>query len=99
MSNYRTIVDASGNQPKRRKRVFRWVFLAIQLIFLIWIIAGVATTTHNPSCSGLDAQTCQSATDAGATIGAFLIIMLWALVDVIMGVTWMILRHTRKGNN
>lgn len=34
-------------QPPRRKRrrVFMWVFLAIQVIFIIWVIAGAATKT------------------------------------------------------
>lgn len=32
--------------PRRKKRrVFLWVFLAIQVIFVIWIIAGAATKT------------------------------------------------------
>lgn len=37
-----------GAQPaprKKRRRVFLWVFLAIQVIFVIWIIAGAATKT------------------------------------------------------
>lgn len=38
--------------PKRRKRVFMWVFLAIQAIFLIWLITGLAST----SGSGADAH-------------------------------------------
>lgn len=36
-------------QPKKKRRVFLWVFLAIQMIFLIWIIGGVATANSTPS--------------------------------------------------
>lgn len=28
-------------KPRKRHRVFWWIFLAIQIIFLIWIIVGV----------------------------------------------------------
>ena len=38
--------------PRRKRRVFLWVFLAIQALFLIWIITGVAGTSH----SGTDAH-------------------------------------------
>jgi hypothetical protein len=40
-------------QPRKKRRVFLWVFLGIQAIFLIWIIAGIAGTSH----TGADAHT------------------------------------------
>lgn len=39
-------------KPKRRKRVFMWFFLAVQVIFLVWLITGIAGTGH----SGADAH-------------------------------------------
>ena len=47
-----------GQPPARRKkrRVFLWVFLAIQALFLIWVIAGAAS--KNPSTSAQIAQQC-----------------------------------------
>jgi hypothetical protein len=38
---------------RKKRRVFLWVFLAVQALFLIWLIAGVAGTSH----SGSDAHT------------------------------------------
>lgn len=38
--------------PRRKRRVFLWVFLVIQALFLIWIVTGVAGTSH----SGTDAH-------------------------------------------
>ena len=38
--------------PRKKRRVFLWVFLAVQALFIIWIIAGVAGTSH----SGTDAH-------------------------------------------
>ena len=33
--------------PRRKRRVFLWVFLAIQAVFIIWIVAGLAS--HRPA--------------------------------------------------
>ena len=29
--------------PRKRRRVFVWVFLAVQVLFVIWVIAGAAS--------------------------------------------------------
>lgn len=42
---------------RRRRRVFLWVFLAIQALFIIWIIVGVATVHTGPTQAQL-AQGC-----------------------------------------
>ena len=31
-------------RPRKKRRVFLWVFLAIQALFIIWLVAGLATT-------------------------------------------------------
>lgn len=39
-----------GPPPTRRKRrVFLWVFLAIQLLFILWIVVGIATVHTGPT--------------------------------------------------
>jgi hypothetical protein len=96
-----TTVEPQTEQPppvKKRKRVFMWVFLAIQVLFLIWVIAGAASGHHVSAadCAGLDTQTCQSAADAGTTIGVGLVIAFWAVVDVILGVTYAVVRLARR---
>lgn len=45
--------QGAASPPKKRRRVFLWVFLGIQALFLIWIITGIAGTSH----SGSDAHT------------------------------------------
>ena len=42
--------------PRRKRRVFLWVFLAIQVLFLIWIIAGAASS--GPSTAAQAASLC-----------------------------------------
>ena len=80
--------------PKKRKRIFMWFFLVIQVLFLVWIIAGATSASHSNHC-GSD-QDCQNATDAGTAIGVVLIIVFWAIVDVILGVTYMVVRLSRR---
>lgn len=69
--------------PPKRRHIFRWVFLAVQLIFLAWAVSGAASGAHNTS----------SAQTAGTTIAVMVIIFLWAAVDVILGVGWLIFRR------
>jgi hypothetical protein len=33
--------------PRKKRHVFRWVFLAIQALFLIWIITGISGNSDN----------------------------------------------------
>lgn len=86
-------------QPARKRRhVFRWFFLAIQVLFLVWIIAGASSSGGSTakSCAGLTGQALQTCTDAGhagTAIGVGLIIGLWAAVDVILALTYLIFRR------
>jgi hypothetical protein len=44
--------------PRKKHRVFMWVFLAVQVLFLIWVITGVASHPAGPSASAQAAQQC-----------------------------------------
>jgi hypothetical protein len=83
-------------KPKKRRRIFLWLFLAIQVLFLIWVITGAASGSGTPEgCRGLtgdDLELCEDASDVGTTIGVGLVIALWAAVDVILGFTYLIYR-------
>jgi hypothetical protein len=76
-------------------RVFTWIILAFNLIMLIWVITGAST---GKSCKGLtgDALTNCQAGNVGTGIGVGLIILLWALGDVILGVVWLITRPHKR---
>lgn len=43
-------------RPRKKRRVFLWVFLAIQVIFILWLIAGAAMPA--PSSAGQVAAQC-----------------------------------------
>jgi hypothetical protein len=73
-------------KPRKKKRVFLWFFLAVQAVFIIWILGGAASAQSNSNCNGLDAQTCSDATAVGTGIGIFMILVLWVMFDFILAV-------------
>ncbi|MBC9728819.1 hypothetical protein [Streptomyces sp. TRM68367] len=90
---------ASGAKMKRPRRIFLWIFLLVQLLFVIWIITGVNAASDDPSCEGLtgeDLRICEEAGDVGTALGVGLIIALWAAVDIILGITYGIYRLSRR---
>lgn len=81
------------NAGKPRVRIFTWIILAINILFLVWVIAGVASSSGDATgCGALDQKTCNDANDAGTAIGVFLIVIFWAAVDVILGIIWLVTR-------
>lgn len=83
---------APGRPPRKRRRVFRWIFLAVQVLFLIWIITGATSASHASCDPNLSQQACTAAKQVGGGIGVFLIIFLWVAVDVILGIGYLIFR-------
>jgi hypothetical protein len=45
-------------RPRRKRRVFLWVFLAVQAVFIIWMIAGLASHPAGPTAAQQAAQQC-----------------------------------------
>ncbi len=77
--------------------MFTYVILLVNVIFLIWIIAGAASTSgHATDCGTLTQETCDSARNVGAGIGIGIIIFLWAAADVILGIVWLITRPNKR---
>ena len=80
--------------------MFLWVFLAVQILFLVWVIWGASTASGTPEAcrgrTGDDLRLCNDASDVGTTIGVGLVIALWAAVDVILGFTYLVYRHASR---
>jgi hypothetical protein len=90
--------------------VFPWVFLAVQALFLIWVITAAASggSIHSDAVAYCHAHPDQflpfsecvssygGGAKAGTAIGAGLIIMFWAVVDVILGVSYGVWRLARR---
>ncbi|HJR45870.1 MAG TPA: hypothetical protein VJ927_09720 [Actinomycetota bacterium] len=83
----------------RNWRPFTWVILVVNMLFLIWLITGVGGAGEDiKDCANLRGQAldlCEAGnagTALGAGIGAFIIIALWAFVDVSLGIIWLVTR-------
>lgn len=83
-------------KTRRKYHVGMWLFLLVQAIFVIWIITGIATSAPDCSNSGLDVQTCKDAAAAGTAVGVGIVFLFWAVVDVILGMVWLVVHFARK---
>jgi hypothetical protein len=82
--------------PKKKKRIFMWFFLAVQAIFLFWIIGGANSASSTPCTGGLSKENCDAATAVGTGIGVALIIGLWIAVDLILVIIWAVVRLSSR---
>jgi len=84
------------DRPRRRPRVGMWAVLAVNGLFAWWLVASAGGT--DSSCTGLagsELDACQTGEAVGAGIAAFMVIVLWAMADVICGVLWLVTRPRR----
>jgi len=73
-------------------KLVKWLFIIFNILMLIWVIAGFGVAGDSMDQSINEAERAGAA--IGSTIGVGLIIMLWALGDVILGI--MVLLTRRK---
>lgn len=81
----------------RNWRKFTWFILIVQVLFLVWIVAGVGEASNN--CDGEVGEAlelCQAGTAIGAGIGVGIIIFLWAFVDFILGIIWLVTNRGQR---
>jgi hypothetical protein len=81
-------------QPRRRRRVFMWVILAINGLFLWWMVSAVGGIADD--CAGKvgsDLEACQTGTAIGGGIAFIFILAFWALVDIILLVIFVVTRR------
>lgn len=75
-------VHANTKPPRKKRRIFLWFFLAVQLLFVAWVISGIASGSGNTS----DAE------DAGTAIGVGLLVLFWFFVDCFLAVGYGVYR-------
>ena len=81
----------------RNWRKLTWFILAVQALFLAWIIAGAGEAANN--CDGEVGQAlelCQAGTAVGASIGIGIIVVLWVFVDIILGLIWLVTNRGQR---
>lgn len=109
-----TTEAAATAQPRKRRRVFLWVFLAIQALFIIWLIAGGASAGGSIHASvaarclqeakgmGMTQAQCISwlggAAKTGTAVGAALIVVVWVVVDFLVSLTYGVYRLATRSS-
>lgn len=82
-------------------RILTWLALAffalIQVLFLVWLIWFWAGVNYD-DCTGdrQAVQSCKDASNLGLVVGTFLLLGFWAMVDVIFGIAFWMLRKALK---
>jgi hypothetical protein len=70
-------------------RPFTWVILAVQLPFVIWLIVAFARSDTTCPKDQFE-EFCHAGEAIGTTVGVVFILVIWALIDVILGVSWVV---------
>lgn len=81
-------------RPRPKRRVFMWVILAVNAAFLVWLISLGGSAADQ--CAGLvgdELDACQTGSAIGTGLAGILVVFLWALVDVILGVIFLVTRR------
>ena len=71
-------------------RPFTWVILAVQVPFAIWLIVALARSETTTCPKDQVEEFCQAGKAAGMTAAVVFILLIWALIDVILGVSWVV---------
>jgi hypothetical protein len=73
--------------------------LLFNLLMLVWVISGAASSSGDATnCGSLSQADCNAAEDIGTGIGVFLLIVLWAFGDIILGIIWLV-TNRKKGRD
>ena len=103
----------NGNvKPYKPRKVFLWVFLALQAVFIIWLVAGTSSTGGGINASvvaqchtqaagmGMTQAQCVSflggAAKTGTALGGAVIVIVWVIVDFLLAVSYGIYRLARR---
>ncbi len=87
-----------AQQPRKKRRVFLWFFLAVQVLFVVWIVGGASQASGGPTgdCGSLSVEVCNDAQDIGTGIGVAMVVMLWMVVDFLLAVIYGIYRLAKR---
>lgn len=81
----------------RKLRPLSWFIIFVNLLFLWSIFSGVGATAD--SCAGLSGDSltsCEAGTALGTGLGIFMILVLWAVVDIILLVIFLVTNKKQR---
>lgn len=84
-----TEFDWRPKPARRRVRKITWVILAINVLFLVWVVFGVESVGNSTCTAGMTQPNCDTAKAISIAIGAFVANLLWLSVNVVLGGIWL----------
>jgi len=86
-----TIVRTERRERSLVGQLFKWAFIGFNLLMVVWIFGGLHSVSRIQTHSTLE----QLGTAIGATIGITVLLILWALGDLILGVLVLVTRGNK----
>lgn len=90
-------IRPQANKKAHGHRPFTWVILAVQVVFVAWLVYGFAQA--GKAVNNCDAQTyvqaCKDGAGLGTALGVGLVLFLWVMVDIILGVIWLVTKRDK----
>lgn len=77
-------------------RPLTWVILVVQVLFVVWLIGGINAAGDETCPESQYSDACEAGQAMGTGIAIFMIILLWALLDVILGVIWLVTNKSKR---
>ena len=81
--------------PKKKRPVFVWFFLAVQALYIYFVIRGIVEGSKPVDCGPLTAESCNNARALGTGIGIGATLLCWGVVDILMIAGWYVWRHRK----
>ena len=69
-------------------KVIKWIFIAFNLLMALWLVGGLHSISKMQTFSAAE----QIGAGIGATIGVTVLLVLWALGDLILGILVLVTR-------
>ena len=92
-----TEFDWRPGAGKRKVHKFTWVIVAINVLFLIWVVFGVQSVANSTCTAGMTQPNCDAAKAISSAIGGLVATLMWCAVDVALGSIWLATQRREAG--
>lgn len=75
-------------------KIVKYLFIAFNLLMVFWLYSGLSGGAEVVGDAASDAEAAGAAIGTG--IGVFLILVVWAIGDIILGITYLIARPSKS---
>jgi hypothetical protein len=86
-----SIIRTEKRERSIAGKLIKWTFIAFNLLMAVWIVGGLHSVSKIQAHSAAE----QIGTGIGATIGVTMLLILWALGDLILGILVLVTRGNK----